>query len=222
MTTAARRPHRRPGGRPGDRDAWLRTVAVGGGAAAIYFVGFTALGSMLDPSYSQLSQPAGALAGAGSPFRMVFAAGYTLYGLSLAVTGVALYRTADPGPGSRAAAGLLLAAGATGVLAVTLFPEKSEGAGATLHAALAVVAATASALAPLLWALAWWQDDGWHRVAPFALLAGVAIASIWLMGMSAGPALFGVVERSAQAVFLSWLIITAARALRMTGHPRSH
>ena len=221
MTTAARRPHRRPGGRPGDRDAWLRTVALGAGASAVYYVGFTALGSVLDPGYSQLLESSGALAGAGSPFRLVFAAGYTLYGLAIAVTGLALHRTTGPGPGSRLAAGMLVAAGAAEVLAVTLVPADSAGMGGAMHVALTVVAAAGSAIAPLLWTLAWWQDDGWRPVAPVTLLAGVAIASLWLMGLSAGPGLFGLVERSTQVVFLSWLVIIAARALRMTRHASS-
>jgi hypothetical protein len=219
MTTAARNPRGRLGGRPGDRDAWLRTVALGAGAAVIYYIGFTALGSALVAGYSQLSQPVGALAGTDSPYRIVFAAGYTLYGLALAVTGVALQRTCNRGPSNRVAGGLLVAAGAAVVLAVTLVPAGSEGAAATLHTALAALAAIASVLAPLVWALAWWHDDGWRPVSVFALLAGVATAAFWLMGMGAGPSFFGLVERSAQAVFLTWLVVTAVRALRMTGHP---
>src|SRR4051794_16678300 len=222
MTTAARNPRGRLGGRPGDRDAWLRTVALGAGAAVIYYIGFTALGSALVPGYSQLSQPAGALAGADSPYRIVFAAGYTLYGLALAVTGVALQRTCNRGPSNRVASGLLVGAGAAEVLAVTLLPAGSAGAAATVHSALAALAAAGCALAPLVWALAWWHDDGWRTVSMFGLLAGVATAALWLMGVSAGPGFFGLVERSAQAVFLTWLVVTAARALRMTGHASAH
>jgi Protein of unknown function (DUF998) len=183
-------------------------------AAVVVYVTATVLGSVLDPSYSQVRQHVSDLTATGASTWAALAPLYVLYNLLVAAFSVGFYR-ASPRDGLWTLGTALLVANASaGVLMVTAFrediggvPTTSAGTGHLVLAGLSSLAIVASAL--VFW-IAFRRSALWRPLAPISLGVGLGFA---ILGPVAAIAtahksdLAGLAERGPIGLFLLWLVI---------------
>lgn len=206
---------------------WLRWVALSGWSAALMYAVSTALGSVLVPGYSQVTDSVSELTSSAAPRRLFFGLAFGCYNLAVAALGVALYRSSRPTKATRFAAVLFGLVAVAGALMVSVFPQDRMGAKVTGpgigHIVSAALAAFGLVAAAFLWAAAWRADPLWKPMAGWSRAAGCAILITGLGGvvvLATGAGIFGLTERLTQLCFLSWFAVLGTYAWRRASRDR--
>lgn len=206
---------------------WLWLIAICGWLAALIYAVSTALGSIMVPGYSQLSDSVSELTISGAPARMFFVVTFSCYNIAVGALALGLFRSSRRTRATRLAAILFVAVAVAGVLMVTVLPQDPMGTKITVrgtgHIVTAGVAAFGLVAAAFLWASAWRSDPLWKPMSRWSRAAGIAILVTGAGGMIAlatGATVFGLTERLTQLCFLSWFAALGTYAWRAVSHDR--
>lgn len=202
----------------GEVTAWFRVTAIAAWAGVLLYLAAAALGSVLVPGYSHVSDSMFALAGAPAPRGLVVTLALFDQDLAVGLLGIALLKTSHRSPAATSAAALQVLMALTGILVVTVFPPDGRIDGTSAqHAVAALVMVLAAAGAVFLWAAAWRTDARWHSMSSWSVLAGIGIltaGAAWAVGALAEVAYLGLLERLTQLVILAWFVVVGAFAVR--------
>jgi hypothetical protein len=189
-------------------------------SAATVYVGATAAGSMLDPSYSQIRQHVSDLTAAGAATWIVLVVPYVAYNTLVFAFGISMFTTSARTWPWRIGLALLTLNALAGVGMVTLFREDLGGvptsfAGAG-HLVLAGVSSFAIVLASIAFGLAFRRSRIWHSVSvpSFAIAIGFAILGpLAVLATASKSDLAGLAERGPIGLFVAWLALVGWFAL---------
>lgn len=199
------------------RSVGLTALYVAGLLAPPTFLASVVVGGMRTPGFSHLADPVSELGMSGAAEASPVNAAWAVTGVLVALLGVGLWLD-RAGPG-RVTAALVMLAGAASAAIALWFPMDPPGvptsssqvghgilvAVAGLAFAAALVVSARSAAAPR-----WYRRGTWAGFA--ALIAGgVGAALAGAMGWS----LVGLFERTTQAGYHAWLLMTAAAGLTL-------
>jgi hypothetical protein len=220
----------------------LKTLRWGGCfaiAAAAVYVGATAAGSWLDPSYSQLGQHVSDLTASGASTSADLAPLYILYNLLALAFAVNLYLAFDRRGLFQVGLGLLTANAIAGVMMVTWFAEDLGGSPTTMagtgHVIFASVSSIAIVAGSFVYGFAFRRlGRPWRAMCCLSFGVGILFilaAPFAVTSTAANSDLAGLAERAAIAPFILWLLGVGGFALfrshepsRLSapGHSRSH
>lgn len=188
------------------------TLYFGMGAAVVY-IGATAAGSWLDPSYSQVTQHVSDLTATGAPTAGALAPLYVTYNLLEVGLAIALYLASDRGWLFKLGSGLLALNALAGVMMVTWFredlgglPKTASGTGHLVFAGISVIATLGIAF---VFAVAFRRAAFWRPLANFSFAVGAGILILGPLGVLATAAksnLAGLAERGPIGLFMLWLL----------------
>jgi hypothetical protein len=203
------------------RPAWTRvlTGAFALAAAAVY-VAASALGSVLDPTYSQVRQHVSDLTASGASTWSSLAPLYLLYNALVAAFAIALYNFAFDGWPLRVGTGLLLTNALTGVLMITAFREDPGGVPTTVagsgHLVVAGVSSVAILVGSFVFCVAFNRSPIWKPLARFSGAVGVGFAILGPIAAFATATksdLAGLAERGPIGLFIVWLVVVGLFAV---------
>jgi hypothetical membrane protein len=190
-------------------------------AAAAVYVGATASGSLLDPTYSQIRQHVSDLTATGASTEADLAPLFILYNLLVLAFAVNLYTAFRHGRLFQIGLGLLTANAIAGVMMVTWFTEDLGGAPTTPagigHVAFASVSSIAIVAGSFVYGFAFLRIGRPWRAVSF-LSFGVVIlfivaAPFAVVTTASNSDLAGLAERAAIAPFFVWLLGVGGFAL---------
>lgn len=188
-------------------------------AAALYPIA-TALGSVLDPAYSQLDRHVSDLTGSGAPTRAALAPAYLLYDALTLAFALGLYLSSDRSRLQQIGLAMLLLNGLAGVAMVTPFPADLGGPPTTFagraHVAFAGISSLSIVVASFVYGVAFRRAPGWRSLSAFSLGAGVAFLVLGPLAVvaTARGTLAGLAERGPIGVFVVWLLVVGERLAR--------
>ena len=203
-----------------DQSKTLRWAGYFAIAAAAIYVGATASGSLLDPSYSQLRQHVSDLTATGASTDADLAPPFILYNLLVFAFAMNLYTAFRPIRLLRIGLGLLTANAIAGVMMVTWFTEDLGGAPTTPAGIGHVVFASVS----FVYGFAFRRmGRPWRTMSLLSFGVGILFilaAPFAVMTTAANSDLAGLAERAAIAPFIVWLLGAGGFAL-FRGHEAS-
>lgn len=195
---------------------WTGYFAV---AAALLYVGATAGGSLLDPSYSQVSQHVSDLTAAGAPTKDELSPFYLLYNVLVVLFAVGLYRASEKGRLFKLGSTLLAVNALAGMMMATLFTEDLTGAPSTFmgngHVALAAISSVAILAALVVYGFAFRRSTTWRGLSTFSFVMSAAfvVAAPLAIVATAANSYAGLAERAAIAPFIVWLFVVGGNAV---------
>jgi hypothetical membrane protein len=198
-------------------------------AAAAIYVGATAAGSLLDPTYSQLRQHVSDLTATGASTSPDLAPLYILYNLLVLAFAVNLTIAFNHGRLFQLGLALLAANAIAGVLMVTFFAEDLGGTPKTLAGTGHLIFASVSSIAIVIGSFVYgfgFRRLGrpWRAVSVLSFGVGILFilaAPFAVMTTAANSDLAGLAERAAIAPFIVWLLGAGGFAIvRGRGSPR--
>lgn len=195
---------------------WTGYFAV---AAALIYVGATAGGSLLDPSYSQVNQHVSDLTATGAPTKDELSPFYLLYNVLVALFAFGLYRLSERGRLFQLGSWLLAVNALAGMLMVTLFTEDLGGAPSTFngnaHVAVAAISSVAILAASVVYGFAFRQSAIWRGLSTFSFVISACflVAAPLAIVATAASTYAGLAERAAIAPFIVWLLVVGGNAL---------
>lgn len=202
------------------------TGFLGVATVAVYVVA-TGLGSVLDPSYSQLRQHVSDLTATGSSTWAVLVLYYVSYNVLCVSFAWALYATSSRTWQFKLGSGLLMANAVAGILMITVFREDLGGSPTTLagwgHVGLATVSSLTIFVAAIAYGFAFRHSADWRPLSVFSFATAAAmivLAPLAVVAMN-GP-LAGLAERAAIGVFLVWMLAVGGYALLRSERPARH
>lgn len=183
-------------------------------AAVAVYVGATAAGSLLDPSYSQVRQHVSDLTATGASTSADLAPPFILYNLLVFAFAMNLYIAFRHSRLFRIGFGLVTANAIAGVMMVTWFTEDLGGAPTTLagtgHVLFASVSSIAIVVGSFVYGFAFLRiDNAWRAMSFFSFVVGslfIVAAPVAIMTTAANSDLAGLAERAAIAPFIIWLL----------------
>jgi hypothetical protein len=192
----------------------LRWAGYFANAAAAIYVGATAAGSLLDPSYSQLRQHVSDLTASGASTSADLAPLYVLYNLLAVAFAVNLYVASDRKRLFQVGLGLLTINALAGVMMVTWFAEDLGGTPTTVagtgHVIFASVSSIAIVVGSFVFGFAFWRlGRSWQSMSFLSFGVGILFilaAPFAVLTTAAGSDLAGLAERAAIAPFILWLL----------------
>jgi hypothetical protein len=198
-------------------------------AATLVYVAATILGSVLDPSYSQIRQHVSDLTATGASTWTALAPLYFLYNLLASAFAIELYRASRRDRPWKLGTALLVANAIAGVMMMTAFREDIGGipttSAGTGHVVFAGLSSLAIVVAAFVYGIAFRRSAKFRPLAAFSLAVGAAFA---ILGPVAAIAtaqksdLAGLAERGPIGLFLLWLVVVGCRAFvigRRAGTP---
>jgi hypothetical protein len=195
-------------------DTRLRWTGWLGVLATALFVGATAAGSLLDPTYSQIREHVSELTATGAPTWVALAPLYLAYNLLVIAFAVGLYLASDRGWPWRIGLGLMLINGVAGVGMTTWFRQDPGGVPTTFagggHLVLAGVSSLTIVLGSIVFGLAFRRSPPWRALAgfSFSVAGGFAILGpVAVIATAAGSDLVGLAERGPIGLFIAWLLV---------------
>jgi hypothetical protein len=198
----------------------LRWTGFFGLAAVALYVGATAAGSRLDPSYSQISRHVSDLTASGAPTAAALAPVYLGYNLLALGLGIGLYLASDRSWLFKIGSGLIAINSFAGVMMVTWFredlggmPKTFSGTGHFVFAGISVIATLGIAFDL---GVAFRRARFWRSLSNFSFAVGVGILILGPLGVVATAAksnLAGLAERGPIGLFMLWLLVIAIFAL---------
>lgn len=199
-----------------------RLTGLLGVAAVTVYVVATGLGSILDPSYSQLRRHVSDLTATGSSTWAVLVLYYVTYNVLCLTFAWALYISSPRTRQFKLGSGLLMANAVAGIMMVTAFREDLGGSPNTWigwgHVVFATMSSLTIFLAAIAYGYAFRPIAGWRPLAAFSFGTAAAMAVFAPLAVLAinGP-LAGLAERGAIALFLAWMLGVSAYALAPAG-----
>jgi hypothetical membrane protein len=183
-------------------------------AAAALYVGTTATGSLLDPSYSQIRQHVSDLTATGASTDAELAPPFILYNLLVFAFAMNLHTAFRRIRLVRIGLGLLTANAIAGVMMVTWFTEDLGGTPTTPagigHVVFASVSSIAIVLGSFVYGLAFQRmGRSWRTMSLLSFGVGILFilaAPFAVMATAANSDLAGLAERAAIAPFIVWLL----------------
>lgn len=195
-------------------DARLRWTGWLGIVAAAIFVGATAAGSLLDPSYSQVRQHVSDLTATGASTWAALAPLYIAYNILVMAFAVGLYLSSPRTWPWRVGLGLMTLNVLAGIGMATWFREDIGGVPTTTAGAVHLVLAGVSSLTIVLGAIAFGvafrRLDAWRPLAIFSFGTAVGfmvLGPLAVIATAAGSDLAGLAERGPIGLFLVWLLV---------------
>jgi hypothetical protein len=190
---------------------WTGYFAIAAGAV---YVGATAAGSFLDPSYSQLHQHVSDLTATGASTSADLAPLYILYNLLVVAFAINLYIAFRHSRLFQIGLGFLTANAIAGVMIVTWLTEDLGGSPTTLagigHLVFAGVSSIAIVVASFVYGFAFLRmGNAWRAMSSFSFVIGclfILAAPVAIMTTAANSDLAGLAERAAIAPFIVWLL----------------
>jgi hypothetical membrane protein len=200
----------------------LRAVGYLGIAAALVYIVTTALGSALDPHYSQIQQHVSDLTAGGAPTRAALAAPYLVYNLLAFAFAVCLYKTSDRGRLFKTGLVLLSLNSLAGIMMVVPFREDLQGSASTVwgsgHIAWAGVSSLVIVVASFLFGVAFRRSSVWRALWSFSIVVGIAFLIIGPLTVVATSrhSLAGLAERGSIGLYILWLLVVGTTGLAMS------
>jgi Protein of unknown function (DUF998) len=212
----------------GDRDAasLLERAGLLAVAAATVYVAATVLGSVLDPTYSQIRQHVSDLTATGASTWAALAPLYLLYNVLAVAFAIELYRASPRDRLWLTGTALLVVNAVSGVMMVTLFredvggiPTTSAGAG---HLVFAGLSSLAIVVASFVYSVAFRRTIQFRPVSTFSFAVGIGFAILGPLAAYATAersVLAGLAERGPIGLFVLWLLVVGWFAI--TGRRRA-
>jgi Protein of unknown function (DUF998) len=190
-------------------------------AAAAVYVGATASGSLLDPSYSQIRQHVSDLTATGASTEADLAPPFILYNLLVFALAMNLYTAFRHSRLFQIGLGLLTANAIAGVMMVTWFTEDLGGAPTTPagigHVVFASVSSIAIVVGSFVYGFAFRRiARPWRTISFLSFGVGILfiLAAPFAVVTTASNSDFaGLAERAAIAPFIVWLLGVGGFAL---------
>jgi len=197
---------------------WTGYFAVGAG---IVYVATTAAGSLLDPSYSQLRQPVSDLTATLAVTRAALVPPYVFYNVLCFAFAIGLYDVSDRSRLFKIGLGLLTINAVCGILMVTWFAEDAFGTTITPtgtgHIVLAGISSGAVVATALVHGVAFRRSARLRPLSRFSFAVGmgfVVLGPVAAAALATKSHLAGLAERGPIGLFIVWLLVVGAHALR--------
>jgi hypothetical protein len=182
-------------------------------AAATVYVGATASGSLLDPSYSQIRQHVSDLTATGASTEADLAPPFILYNLLVFALAMNLHAAFRRSRLFQIGLGLLTANAIAGVMMVTWFTEDLGGPpttpAGTGHVVFASVSSMAIVVGSFVYGFAFRRmGRPWRTMSFLSFAVGtlfIVAAPFAVLTTAANSAYAGLAERAAIAPFIVWL-----------------
>lgn len=197
---------------------WTEYFAVGAG---FVYVAATAAGSLLDPSYSQLRQPVSDLTATFAVTRGALVAPYVVYNVLCFAFAIGLYETSDRSRLFEIGLALLTINAICGILMVTWFAEDAFGTTITPtgtgHIVLAGISSAAVVATAFVHGVAFRRSESLRPLSSFSFAVGtgfVILGPVAAAAVATKSHVAGLAERGPIGLFIVWLLVVGARALR--------
>ena len=205
------------------RAAVLRWTAILGFVTAAVWIAATLAGSLLDSTYSQISQPVSDLTATDATTWAALAPLYLLYNLTLGGFAIGLHLAQAGDRLWKFGVRLLLLNVVAGVMMVTLFREDlgleivtSAGAG---HVIFAGISSVVIVIGSFVFGFAFRRSAEWRRLARFSFAVGIGFTLFGPVTAAAAAGksdLAGLAERLLIGLFLIWVTTVSAFAYRLS------
>jgi hypothetical membrane protein len=206
-----------------------RLLAVCGIIAPLLYVFTVALGGILTPNYSHVSNAISELIETGAPYKMFLNPLFDVYNILIVLFAAGLCYARNVQRSFSAGVVLLAATGVAGLLMTLFFPQDPRGTPLTfagqMHIALAGVESALTILLVFLMGVAFRGDERWPRFSTYSFVTGVLIIITGVataLATAQGSGILGLLERCTIGVFLLWVFVVAVRLYRIADHPSAH
>ena len=203
----------------------LKVLALCGILAPILYLAALVVGSILDPSYSQVGKTVSELIESGAPNRDLLNAIFIIYNILLIPFGVGLYFKLRKASTTTLVAIALIVNAVLGVAWTLFFPLDIGGKSTSLTGTLHLV--VGALVVPLIFAieLGFWRsarkDVKWRRYGKFSLVIFVITLVFGVMTVAFVNSDYrGLLERITTGSFLLWVEVLAFKLYSMSTRNR--